>query len=830
MKKCFNVFKTMGRKNLILSLMALVLVVVLVTGTTYSWIENITSVQIKVDDSSKSNTSLVTASDLDSTVVISKDTTNAIDLGSYFYESGNMHLSACSGDGELFYFNNLVQSTGDSDDSTSIDSWRLGTADDENTAYLSVTFDVYSPDATTDYWFDSVPTIKTINSEDPVAENVCYSITVDGNTKVYSTYKNNYYKIADVNGKGSITPTTVNNAKNYVHNETDNENYENVLFTVKKGQTKRVNMKFWLQYTGTDVKFADAEVYLNMIIASSWAYTRTIYFEDCTNDKASTSFNWATSNGKEAFFLKIRNEDTYFEMSRLSNDSTDDGYHTLYVEIPAAYNDLEIAFLRCNGQYDSGNEGKEVDGIECWNYWIDDTTLPAGAADATFYAIGSQDNNGTWEEVEQIWLVDAGYLVVSGDTSYDGDIWLHDKSYVSDQIMCKTGDYGMWTTFVRSASTNIDFEVKGSECSYANRTLGYTNDGDVKGSNDIYYIIDGIENSGIAGHWSESKFTASSGYYLLGDSMGGWSIESGIQMYYQDSARADGGAEVYATVDLAEGTHEFKITRAGVDWFTNTGEIVDTTLATSSNGWDMSNDKSLDDCKLTSKGGGTYLFIFNKNTNKLTVHKIPTLPAEGNKRVYVALQASWGNWLSKINQWSAAGKSISSNDASIHWIKDDFSYGSRTYKLFWSDFDEDTDRIQWVSNSGAYVPSTSNGDGYSGLTCTVDTGYLYYLYSSSGNKPNYVSSGVQVAPALQVSAKSITLGESVTLSYTGSLNTGIAGLGSYVAYYVTDEDGNTYNVSSNWLPKEKGTYTVTLRAHDGYILTDESDTITVEVK
>ncbi len=94
-------------------------------------------------------------------------------------------------------------------------------------------------------------------------------------------------------------------------------------------------------------------------------------------------------------------------------------------------------------------------------------------------------------------------------------------------------------------------------------------------------------------------------YYLMG-SMNSWG----------GAVMAESGNIASVTVHLEPGTYEFKISRDGA-WWGNSGTIVDTTLNTSSVGWEMSTSNG-DNCKLQAFGG-YYTFNFNKSTGYLEV-------------------------------------------------------------------------------------------------------------------------------------------------------------------------------------------------------------------
>lgn len=206
--------KKSNKKTLVLSVVAFVLILMSLVSFTYSWIDDIKLVEFQNDNLAQNGAPLKTGTDINATVNITKED-NTIDLGKiltnsdlmfqyekegnqyvpkdyndkveeatrhikfdtnsggtkkdpqwndddkkginskkgYFYESGGMHLSPCYSDGETFYFQRQGQT-----------GYREGNKDDENVNYISFTAKVSSPDATTDFWFDSMPTIQGKNA------------------------------------------------------------------------------------------------------------------------------------------------------------------------------------------------------------------------------------------------------------------------------------------------------------------------------------------------------------------------------------------------------------------------------------------------------------------------------------------------------------------------------------------------------------------------------------------------------------------------------------------------------------------------------------------
>ena len=101
--------------------------------------------------------------------------------------------------------------------------------------------------------------------------------------------------------------------------------------------------------------------------------------------------------------------------------------------------------------------------------------------------------------------------------------------------------------------------------------------------------------------------------YLVG-SFNSWATDTVMKV-------TEDGDIVSVELTLKPGEHFFKILYKG-KWFTNTGVIEDTTLATSEIGWEMVDDSSLGNCTLNTTGG-KYTFNFNTSTNFLEVVYTP---------------------------------------------------------------------------------------------------------------------------------------------------------------------------------------------------------------
>ena len=168
-------------KALLLGAVSLLLVAMMAVTSTVSWIEDVSQVEFSSTDGQE--TPLHIGSKIllsDATMMDSNDT---VDLNKYFNKSGDMHLSPCFGDGQNFYFP-VQNGTG----------YRIGTKDDANVNYLSVTFRVISEGAATAYWFEKTGNASFVTfkkgdagvSGTGLEQQLRCSVTVDGVTNVYA--------------------------------------------------------------------------------------------------------------------------------------------------------------------------------------------------------------------------------------------------------------------------------------------------------------------------------------------------------------------------------------------------------------------------------------------------------------------------------------------------------------------------------------------------------------------------------------------------------------------------------------------------------------------
>ena len=526
--------KKSNKKTLVLSIVAFVLILMSLVSFTYSWIDDIKLVEFQNDNLAQNGAPLKTGTDINATVNITKED-NTINLGNmltnndltyeytengetkrhirydssddsrkpdmddinekkgYFYESGDMHLSPCYSDGETFYFQRQNQT-----------GYREGNKDDENVNYISFTAKVSSPDATTDFWFDSMPTIQGKNaggSTVDVNSYARYAIIVDGECHVYSS--SGTAKTCNSGLTGTTDVTGVRKTANYTYGDSTNKTAErgdnsNTLFSIKKGGTVNMTIKIWLEGgVGNDVTASN----INLKLISSWSKSRKIWIDDKTTNGGGG--NWLDDGSAKLFVtfpvflndisttvsewpnLAVENNAPFFPIQTSNNK--------YYVEVPLVYNNEKMILYRCNssGWNSAGSDAaKRSDyNVYCWNWWQTNTpntyedetyTLYGGSLDNTAYgyfnSIGqgftiTNKGYGTWGAVEEIKVFSvyndndlatkgsgkAMYVVDHSDENTSGE------TYIYEMYRAGTTKDDPWKTYVPASSAKIQFRYFGGK-------------------------------------------------------------------------------------------------------------------------------------------------------------------------------------------------------------------------------------------------------------------------------------------------------------------------------------------------------------------------------
>lgn len=226
-EKSDNFLGRVSIKTIVLSVVALIQIMLLITGTTFSWVETISSLALtgggKIDNPVKTVANIGSGSGYD----------KALDLDAYFKKAGNVHLSTCSSaDGQNFYF----PIVGDNN------NYRQSTVNDRNVNYIGYNLKVVNKEnKSKDFKFGKIPSI-TIGKDVVTDNRVRIAITVDGVTKIFSNKDDTENVVAATDGTHS--ETTVNAFDKYTNSD---EKVTLPVFSIPANSSKEVKISLWLQ-------------------------------------------------------------------------------------------------------------------------------------------------------------------------------------------------------------------------------------------------------------------------------------------------------------------------------------------------------------------------------------------------------------------------------------------------------------------------------------------------------------------------------------------------------------------------------------------------------
>lgn len=218
----------MSIKTIVLSVVALIQMMLLITGTTFSWVETISSLALTgggiIDNPVKTVANIGSGSGYD----------KALDLDAYFKKAGNVHLSTCSSaDGQNFYF----PIVGDNN------NYRQSTVNDRNVNYIGYNLKVVNKEKnkSEDFKFGNIPSIK-IGDKAVTDNRVRIAITVDGVTKIFSNKDATEDVVAATDG--TLSETKVNAFDEYTNSD---KNVTLPVFSIPANSSKEVKISLWLQ-------------------------------------------------------------------------------------------------------------------------------------------------------------------------------------------------------------------------------------------------------------------------------------------------------------------------------------------------------------------------------------------------------------------------------------------------------------------------------------------------------------------------------------------------------------------------------------------------------
>ncbi len=421
-----------ARKNLILSVVALVEVILITITASYAWIESISSVVLKTNDPGTIDT--FTYND----AIFTDDSSDAIDMGLFFREAGNAHLSnASSADGKSFVFpvSASLNSTA---------SWREANVNDKNVNYIDYTFNVSTTNELKLY-FDSVPIIKA--DGEVISDNsIRFAITANDSTTVFSNSASTESVVSDVSG--TTKSESVQAFADYVKNA---DNAKPVLKFNGGTGTKLVNVRMWLQNSDTASNYAGKTITVENF--KLVPVSTKIVFQDLTTGHGENVSSYLGNNSALIYF--VANNESY-QMTQSSDNST------LWV--------VNVSSEALTGDYEFQRINPKTGSV--WNKWTTSETARSSAGSNTFTAIGSFDSSstgfGTWQTVSKIAL----------DTEDTDVITKASSNYVNMSVdgfssieMTFDAEKQNWFGYVPSSTSTVRFLNGTNTFTAENRTI-----------------------------------------------------------------------------------------------------------------------------------------------------------------------------------------------------------------------------------------------------------------------------------------------------------------------------------------------------------------------
>lgn len=417
------------RKGFILTMVALVEVLAISVVSVSAWVETISTITFKAVDAQIDNYVYTNAD-----IVSGGDYSNPINLANYFRAAGGVHLaSASSADGENIFF--PIKNSGESN--FPVDSYRCADVNDKNVNYIDFSFNVkvdktfYANHA--EFYLDKAPTITIDGKKD--SENLVRMAITDTdtqNTVVCGSEASNKNVVSKVNG--DKTSEKVQAFSDFVSSESE----PTELFRVKKGSSKTINIKVWLQDDDAATTYAGKTVSINdvKIVAQNKKGNKVCFVDRTVNDETS---NWT----KDVKFQQGSKD--------LVQMNFDENSHT----------------YSCNYTPDAGDtEVKFISGSVTWT--TDMKSLNSGDS-VSYTAYGNRNNNvgyGTWGEVIEI-SVSSQATEVPPDT---GNVlyMVPDKSDANSKVrMPLTNDKEKWVGYIakeKADDMTFSFTNNGNPC------------------------------------------------------------------------------------------------------------------------------------------------------------------------------------------------------------------------------------------------------------------------------------------------------------------------------------------------------------------------------
>lgn len=470
------------RRNLILTVVALIEVIAIMVVSTSAWVETISTVQIGGDEATgKISAPIFTTAKFDGT---SKE----LDLSKYFNASGNVHLaSASSTDGKNIFFPKL---------NTTPIKYRKGTVNDINVNYISfsVMIDATQASGTLNFFFNKIPEIK-IGSK----------LVNDSSVRLAISKKNAAPKIfakgesaseAVISEDGTMGTTFAKKFDDYV--QLPNKDDQEPIFDVEYGKTEEVTFTLWLEDPEMNNAYTGQTVTVNDLFLVTDTKEYTVSFVDRTT----AFYNGGTGNGLYWVENKVGNEDAQMwvycaganksiKMSQAADDPT-----LWSANLQEFLNDdtSDLYFLRTSKSASAPASQNASSVQNSWKTKLSEDTLRG----KTYTAYSNVANNsvkfGTWGKVTEILLDTESTSLPKPEngkdyTAADISLKVNNVTYEMNYKNIQSG--ALWRCYIptEKLSDALTFSFKRD-----NTTYTYNAD---KRGNSLRYVI----TSSNTGYW-----------------------------------------------------------------------------------------------------------------------------------------------------------------------------------------------------------------------------------------------------------------------------------------------------------------------------------------
>lgn len=486
-----------SKYGFLLSIVALVEIIMIISVSTFSWVETISS--IKISNEGKVGT-IDTYTFTDALVGVGSDYNKSIDLSEYFRASGNAHLSvASSKDGVNFFFPKVANANGSSSSST----YRKGTLNDKNTNYISFSFKVTAKESNQKFFFNSVPTFYADSEAITDKNDIRVAITVKDsngeNTRIYSYKAGTENVVADVDGQ-FVTESTIYAFNNFTDNTS--EEADRMLFSVNKDETKTITVTMWLQdfanrddrnaYSGKTISAPDFKIVTATKMTQITFVDKTSGFNS-TKESTQNTWQWVGNDGAK-MWVKTASGSNY-EMTKAT--VADGSAPKWTVSIPTEQMgdpNADMYFYRTETTVDGDLQNNYL------NYWqtkfADNKNV-----NPVYTAYGSSQNDdklvyGTWGDLSEIQLFSDGTDVLPTPSSLNAlditKVTLKNSNNIAVEMNFNKNniDTAFWRAYIPkdNASKNLTFSFNGHNISASNR--------DTKADVSTYYVT-----SATTGYW-----------------------------------------------------------------------------------------------------------------------------------------------------------------------------------------------------------------------------------------------------------------------------------------------------------------------------------------